>query len=284
MAELALNVSTTLPQDGAAGALAGRVWRPDVDGPSVVAIRATAMFDISRSFPTMRDLCEAGDPPARLRARSRRAHRRARRHPGQHAAGQPRRRQALAAGADRPAGDQGGRRDLRRLDARAGDRGARARRPDRGGVAIRDGGQPAGRRRLSQAEAGLAGGGAAEGGADRAGRLEPVSRGRHRPGRRDLHQGAADGGGRHRHGCRASTRTRPGTIRSRRWCWSCRPPAASSARRSATTSTCATSRAARRCCSARRRTTTRRCAIGPFLRFFDATLHARRHARRPRCR
>ena len=33
-----------------------------------------------------------------------------------------------------------------------------------------------------------------------AGRVEPVSGGRHRPGCRDLHQGAADGRGRHRHG------------------------------------------------------------------------------------
>ena len=43
---------------------------------------------------------------------------------------------------------------------------------------------------------------APEAGADRAGRLEPVPGGRHRPGCRDLHQGAADGRGRHRHGCR----------------------------------------------------------------------------------
>jgi fumarylacetoacetate (FAA) hydrolase family protein len=44
------------------------VWRPDRHGPSVVAIRAEGVLDVSRSFPTMRDLCEAEDPAAALRA------------------------------------------------------------------------------------------------------------------------------------------------------------------------------------------------------------------------
>lgn len=68
LAALVLDAHTTLPRDGTAGALAGRVWRPDVDGPSVVAIRADGVFDISRSFPTMRDLCEQADPAAALAA------------------------------------------------------------------------------------------------------------------------------------------------------------------------------------------------------------------------
>jgi len=51
-----------LPRDGTAGALAGRVWRPDVAGPSVVAVRSDGVYDISRIAPTMRDLCEADDP------------------------------------------------------------------------------------------------------------------------------------------------------------------------------------------------------------------------------
>jgi fumarylacetoacetate (FAA) hydrolase family protein len=63
-----LSASETLPADGASGALAGRVWRPDVAGPSVVAIRANGVFDITASFPTMRDLCEAADPAAGLKA------------------------------------------------------------------------------------------------------------------------------------------------------------------------------------------------------------------------
>ena len=63
-----LTEAATLPRDGYAGALAGRVWRPDVGGPSVVAVRADGVFDVSRDFPTMRDLCEAPDPAAALRA------------------------------------------------------------------------------------------------------------------------------------------------------------------------------------------------------------------------
>ena len=63
-----LNTEQTLPADGYAGALAGRVWRPDVGGPSVVAVRTDEVFDISAAFPTMRDLCETADPAASLRA------------------------------------------------------------------------------------------------------------------------------------------------------------------------------------------------------------------------
>jgi fumarylacetoacetate (FAA) hydrolase family protein len=57
-----LTEASTLPKDGTAGALAGRVWRPDVQGPSVVAVRADGVHDISRHAATMRDLCEAPDP------------------------------------------------------------------------------------------------------------------------------------------------------------------------------------------------------------------------------
>jgi fumarylacetoacetate (FAA) hydrolase family protein len=51
----------TLPQDGTAGALAGRVWRPEVNGPAVVAIRADGVVDITRHAATMRDLAERTD-------------------------------------------------------------------------------------------------------------------------------------------------------------------------------------------------------------------------------
>jgi fumarylacetoacetate (FAA) hydrolase family protein len=61
-----ITAARTLPVGGT-GALAGRVWRPDVDGPSVVAIRGEHVIDISRAFPTMRDLCEAPDPARALR-------------------------------------------------------------------------------------------------------------------------------------------------------------------------------------------------------------------------
>jgi fumarylacetoacetate (FAA) hydrolase family protein len=63
-----LDPSETLPADGYAGALAGRVWRPHVEGPSVVAIRADGVFDVTESFATMRDLCEMADPAASLRS------------------------------------------------------------------------------------------------------------------------------------------------------------------------------------------------------------------------
>jgi len=59
-----------LPDDAARAALAGRVWRPDLGGPSVVAIREAMVFDISAAFATMRDLCEAADPATALRSAS----------------------------------------------------------------------------------------------------------------------------------------------------------------------------------------------------------------------
>src|SRR2546423_1740814 len=59
-----LDPRSTLPTDSTAGTLVGRVWRPELDGPSVVAVRADGVFDISRSYPTMRDLAEAPDPAA----------------------------------------------------------------------------------------------------------------------------------------------------------------------------------------------------------------------------
>jgi fumarylacetoacetate (FAA) hydrolase family protein len=65
--ELNPTVEQTLPQDWQRAVLAGRVWRPDARGPSVVAIRAGEAIDISRAFPTIRDLCETGDPAAALR-------------------------------------------------------------------------------------------------------------------------------------------------------------------------------------------------------------------------
>ena len=70
MPKIDLQTQTTLPADVMLGALAGRVWRPDVNGPSVVVIRPEGVVDISRSFPTMRDLCEDSDPASALRAAS----------------------------------------------------------------------------------------------------------------------------------------------------------------------------------------------------------------------
>jgi fumarylacetoacetate (FAA) hydrolase family protein len=61
------SLEQTLPQDSQSAALAGRVWRPDLAGPSVVAIRGGEAIDISKSFPTMRDLCEESGPAEALR-------------------------------------------------------------------------------------------------------------------------------------------------------------------------------------------------------------------------
>lgn len=70
MSRLTLDAASTLPADGTAGSLAGRVWRPDEGGPSVVAVRdrdgEAALFDVSRHFPTMRDLAEQPNPAKAL--------------------------------------------------------------------------------------------------------------------------------------------------------------------------------------------------------------------------
>src|SRR5262245_50986345 len=62
--KLEIDVASTLPTDSTSGTLVGRVWRPELAGPSVAAIRQDGVFDISRAFPTMRDLCESADPAA----------------------------------------------------------------------------------------------------------------------------------------------------------------------------------------------------------------------------
>jgi fumarylacetoacetate (FAA) hydrolase family protein len=61
-------VRAALPDDAARATLAGRVWRPDLAGPSVVAVRDGAVVDVSDHFSTMRDLCETPDPAAALGA------------------------------------------------------------------------------------------------------------------------------------------------------------------------------------------------------------------------
>jgi fumarylacetoacetate (FAA) hydrolase family protein len=58
-------VVSALPDEKGAS-LAGRVWSPAHGGPCVVAIRDGEAIDISRSFPTMRDLCETPDPASAL--------------------------------------------------------------------------------------------------------------------------------------------------------------------------------------------------------------------------
>jgi len=53
-----------LPDDHERAVLVGRVWRPDRDGPSLIAVRGVEAVDISGAAPTMRDLCEAPMPAA----------------------------------------------------------------------------------------------------------------------------------------------------------------------------------------------------------------------------
>jgi fumarylacetoacetate (FAA) hydrolase family protein len=61
-----LRQDTTLPADAARAALLGRVWRPDVAGPAVVAVRPGGVYDVTAAAPTIRDLCEAEDPAKTL--------------------------------------------------------------------------------------------------------------------------------------------------------------------------------------------------------------------------
>ena len=68
MPAFTLDSATTLPRDGTAGALAGRIWHPEHGGPAVVAVRGDGLHDVTPNFPTIRDLAEERDPAAALRA------------------------------------------------------------------------------------------------------------------------------------------------------------------------------------------------------------------------
>jgi fumarylacetoacetate (FAA) hydrolase family protein len=64
-----LTPAASLPADGLAGTLVGRAWVPDrVPGPSPVAIRHDAVYDLGRSAPTLSELFNAEDPLALARA------------------------------------------------------------------------------------------------------------------------------------------------------------------------------------------------------------------------
>src|SRR5260221_129669 len=63
-----LETKTTLPDDGFAGTLIGRVWLPQEDGPAVVLVREDGVYDITRSAPTMSGLLNGKDPITVLRA------------------------------------------------------------------------------------------------------------------------------------------------------------------------------------------------------------------------
>lgn len=62
-----------LPEDKMTGTLVGRAWIPGQGagqpaGPSVVALREGGVFDLSQAVPTMSGLLESADPAARVRA------------------------------------------------------------------------------------------------------------------------------------------------------------------------------------------------------------------------
>jgi fumarylacetoacetate (FAA) hydrolase family protein len=61
-------MSDPLPDDAADATLVGRVWSPEADGPSVVALRGGELSDITKATPTIRDLCEADDPAKTARS------------------------------------------------------------------------------------------------------------------------------------------------------------------------------------------------------------------------
>ena len=65
---ITLTANDVLPDDGAKGSLVGRVWRPDAEGPAVVAVRADGVFDVTSTFSTVSALCEQDDPAGALRA------------------------------------------------------------------------------------------------------------------------------------------------------------------------------------------------------------------------
>src|SRR3569832_742294 len=50
-AMIILTDNDVLPDDGAKGTLVGRVWRPEVQGPAVVAVRTDGVFDVTSAFP-----------------------------------------------------------------------------------------------------------------------------------------------------------------------------------------------------------------------------------------
>jgi len=60
-----LTPETVLPADGVAGCLAARVWRPGI-GPSIARVTAEGVFDVTRNFPTIADLLTLDDPAAAL--------------------------------------------------------------------------------------------------------------------------------------------------------------------------------------------------------------------------
>ena len=58
--------ASALPADHARAALVGRVFRPELGGPSVAVLRGGLLVDITATFATIRDLTEQADPAAAM--------------------------------------------------------------------------------------------------------------------------------------------------------------------------------------------------------------------------
>ena len=66
---LELSAAEVLPEDGTAGTLIGRAWRPGrPGGPAVVVIEDGEVMDITRDAPTLAHVLEAEAPLELLRA------------------------------------------------------------------------------------------------------------------------------------------------------------------------------------------------------------------------
>lgn len=60
-------LADALPSDADAATLVGRVWQPDVNGPTPVVLRGGEVVSLAHRYPTISELAEASDPAAAAR-------------------------------------------------------------------------------------------------------------------------------------------------------------------------------------------------------------------------
>ncbi|WP_232480128.1 fumarylacetoacetate hydrolase family protein [Roseomonas sp. KE2513] len=68
MPNIRLDPAQVMPSDWREATLVGRAWRPELGGPSVVALRGEDVIDVTHHFLTVSALCEEPDPAAALAA------------------------------------------------------------------------------------------------------------------------------------------------------------------------------------------------------------------------